>query len=103
MKLIEELCDNINEEIDDAIKYTKLAISIKEEYPTVADAISKIAEEEMKHMSILHTGVVTIIEDYRKKNGEPPEAMMMLYNIMHRKQIEHAAEAKAYQTIYKEQ
>ena len=102
MKIIQELCDNIDEEIDDAIKYAKMALEYENDYPALAEAVSKIAEEEMKHMSILHTQAIAIIEAYKKKNGEPPEAMRMLYDIMHRKQIEHAAEARAYMSMYKE-
>ena len=101
MKMIQQLCDYIDEEINDAIKYAKYAIEIKEDYPIIADTISKISEEEMKHMAMLHSCVTAVIEDYRKKNGEPPETMKILYDILHRKQIDHAAEAKAYQSMYK--
>ena len=101
MKVIQDLCDYIDEEINDAIKYAKFAISLKDEYPVIADAISKISDEEMKHMSMLHSCVMSVIEDYRKKNGEPPAHMQMLYDILHKKQIQHAAEAKAYQSMYK--
>lgn len=94
MKLIQELSDYIDDEISDAIKYVKLAMEIREEYPTIADNIYKISEDEMRHMSILHSQVVSVIEDYRRKNGEPPEAMKILYDIMHNKHIQHAAEAQ---------
>ena len=102
MKIIQELCDNIDEEINDSIKYSKMALEYKDDYPALADAVNKIAEEELKHMGILHAQVVAIIDAYRKKNGDPPEAMRILYDIMHRKQIEHTAEAKAYLSMYKE-
>ena len=102
MKIIQQLSDYIDEEIGDAIKYAKYAIETKDDYPIIADAIYKLSEEEMKHMTILHGLVTNIIDDYRKRNGEPPENMKMLYDILHRKQIEHAAEAKAYQSMYKD-
>ena len=103
MKLIQELSENIDEEISDAIKYAKMALEYEEDYPALAEAVYKLSEEEMKHMNILHGQVTAIIDAYRKKNGEPPEAMKMLYDIMHRRQITHAAEAKAYQSMYKQQ
>lgn len=104
MVIIEKLCDFINEEINDAIKYAEFSIENKEEYPVITDAIMKISEEEMKHMSMLHSCVMSVIEDYRKKNnGEVPEPMQIIYDIIHRKQIAHAAEAKAYQSMYKGQ
>ena len=51
---------------------------------------------------MLHQQVVTLIEDYRKKNGDPPEAMRMLYDIMHKKHIEQAAAVKGMIALYKE-
>jgi len=102
MKTIQQLLDYIEEEINDAIKYAKMALEYQDEYPVLAEALYKISDEEIKHMTILHGQVASIIAEYRKKNGEPPEAMKMLYEIMHRKHIEHAAEAKAYQSMYKD-
>ena len=102
MEIIQELSDYIEEEINDAIKYAKMAIARRDEYPLLAEAVYKISDEEIKHMGILHGQVAAIIADYRKKNGEPPEPMQVLYNVLHRKHIEHAAEAKAYQSLFKD-
>lgn len=102
MKIIQLLSDYIEDEIDDATKYAKLALECKDEYPALATAVYKISDEEIKHMMTLHEMVVSIINDFRKKNGEPPESMLMLYDILHGKQIEHMAKAKAYQSMYKE-
>ena len=102
MKIIQVLSDYIDDEIDDAIKYAKMALEYRDDYPALAEAVYKISDEEMKHMAILHSQVTAMIDMYRKKNGDPPESMKMLYEIMHRKQIERAAEAKAYQSMYKE-
>ena len=101
MELIQRLSDSIEDEIKDAIKYVKIAMECRDEYPAMAEAIYKISEEEMKHMAILHTQVINLIDEYRKQNGDPPEAMIILYDIMHKKHIQHAAEAKAYQSMYK--
>jgi Mn-containing catalase len=102
MEIIQWLCDKIDDEIDDSIDYSTKAIECRDDYPALADAIIKIAEEEMKHMGILHAQVTAIIDAYRKANGEPPEAMQMLYKITHKKHIAHAAEARAYMSMYKE-
>lgn len=101
MKVIEKLSEYIDEEIGDSMKYIKCALAYKDENPTLADLFARLSEEEMKHMMLLHNQVVTIIEDYKRKNGEPPEAMKTVYDILHRRHIDKAAEAKAAIALYK--
>lgn len=101
MKLIEKLSCMIDEEIEDAMKYAKCALAYKDENPTLAETFIRLSEEEMKHMMLLHNQVVTIIEDYKRKNGEPPEAMKTVYDILHKRHIDKAAEAKAAISLYK--
>ena len=101
MKIIEKLSEYIDEEINDAMKYAKCANMYKDENPTLADMFIRLSEEEIKHMMILHNQVVAIIEDYKRKNGEPPEAMKAVYEILHKRHIDKAAEAKAAIALYK--
>lgn len=101
MKIIEWLSDKIADEISDARCYIKKALMLKTDYPRLADVLSRISEEEMKHMALLHNEVVDIIEEYRKEKGEPPEPMMAVYEYLHKKQIDGGAEVKAMQTMYK--
>ena len=101
MVIIEKLSDMIDEEISDAEKYIRCAIEHKTDRPTLAEVFYKLSEEEMKHMAMLHEQVVALIEDYKKKNGEPPEAMMTVYKILHRRHINHATEVRALQATYK--
>lgn len=101
MKIIEKLSEMIDEEISDAMKYAKCALNYKDENPALADMFIRLSEEEMKHMMTLHNQVVIIIEDYKRKNGEPPETMKAVYDILHRRHIDRAAEAKAAISMYK--
>ena len=102
MKIIEKLSEKISEEIHDAKSYAKMALENREEYPDLAQTLYDLSMEEMGHMSRLHTAVAGIIEQYRKKKGEPPAAMLAVYDYLHKQQIEKAAEAKAMQSLYKE-
>lgn len=102
MKIIEKLSDKIANEIECAEEYAKCALTYKDERPQLAETFYRIANEKLNHMGLLHGQVVTIIDEYRKKNGEPPEAMKMLYDILHRKHIEHAAAVKGMLALYKE-
>ena len=102
MKLIEKLSDKISEEIHDAKCYVKMAMEYRDEYPDMARTLYGISLEEMDHMNRLHNVVVDIIEKYRKTNGEPPAAMMAVYEYLHKKQIDNAAEVKTLQAMYKE-
>lgn len=103
MKIIEELSDKIEKEIDSAEEYIKCALKHKEDRPQLAETYNRIANEKMAHMNLLHTQVAAIIDAYRKEKGEPPEGMKMLYDILHRKHIEHAAAVKGMIALYKEQ
>lgn len=101
MKIIEDLSNMIEEEIEDAGKYARCALKHKSDMPALAEVFYKLSNEEMGHMTALHGQVVAIIEDYRKKNGDPPADMQRLYEILHRKHIENAATVKGMLSLYK--
>ena len=102
MKLIEKLNDKIAEEINDAKCYAKMALEYKDSNRTLADTLYTISTEEMRHMNLLHSEVVRTIEEYRRSNGEPPPEMLAIYEYLHGKHIEAAAEVKALHALYKE-
>lgn len=105
MKIIEKLSTMIEEEIHDAEKYIRCALMYKDDKDMrdVAEMFYRLSTEEMNHMNMLHTQVVTLIENYRKTNGEPPKEMLMLYDILHQKHIDDAATVKAMINMYKGQ
>ena len=101
MKLIQKLEEMIEDEIHDVKNYAKMAVELKKEYPTLAQALYAISTQEDGHQAMIHGEVVKIIEAYRKTNGEPPAAMMAVYNYLHKRSIDKLAEARRYQEIYK--
>lgn len=102
MKLIAKLVDRIEDEIGDVKFYAKFAAEVKETHPGLSHVLYTISTQEESHQAALHEQVVKIIEQYRKEHGEPPAAMMAVYEHEHRKAIEKMAEARRYQEIYKE-
>ena len=101
MKLIRDLEELIEDEVCDIKKYAKMAAELKEEHPQLAQVLYTISTQEDGHQQMLHTEVVRIIENYRKKHGEPPAAMMAVYEYVHKKHIDKLAEARRYQELYR--
>jgi hypothetical protein len=101
MKLIEKLDNLIEDEIFDVKKYAKMAAELKAEYPALAQVLYNISIQEDGHQSSIHGEVVKIIEEYRRKNGEPPAAMKAVYEYVHHKHIDQLADARRYQDLYK--
>ena len=102
MTIIKKLTEMISEEIRDAGKYVDCALNHRMDNPTLADTFFKLSQEEMNHMNMLHDQVTRIIETYRKEHGEPPKEMMAVYNYLHEKNIDEAAQVKAKQMLYRD-
>lgn len=103
MKLIKTLEDLIEDEISDIKKYAKLAAEYKDEHPSLAQVFYNLSLQEDNHQAELHNEVVKIIEMHRRTHGEPPAAMITVYEYVHKKHIDELAHAKMYQDIYKKQ
>jgi hypothetical protein len=101
MKLIKELEELIEEEINDVRKYAKMAAALKDENPSLAQVLYTISTQEDSHQASIHSEVVKIINEYKRTKGEPPAAMMAVYDFMHKRHIENIADARRYQDLYK--
>ena len=102
MKIIEKIVDRIDEEIHDCKEYAKLAAEVKDMHPALSHVLFTISTQEDVHHAMLHEQVVKLIDQYRREHGDPPAAMMAVYEHHHRKSMEKLAEARRYQDIYKE-
>lgn len=103
MKIIKELSEMIEEELDGAEEYARQAVSMKETHPSLAKTFYDISNDEMRHINLLHDEVKKIIETHRKEKGDPPAVMMAVYEYLHNRHIEKANRIKMYQAQFKEQ
>lgn len=95
MKKIADIVSDIREELEGAEHYAKEASRHKEDDRALSDAYASMASQELGHVDALHSQAVRIIQDYRAKNGEPPEAMLMVWNWEHDAMVSHTAKVKA--------
>lgn len=102
MKLIKKLEEMIDDEISDIEKYAKMAAAVKDENPSLAQVLYSISAQEDSHQALLHSEVVKIIENHRRLHGEPPAAMMAVYEYLHEQHIKKLTEARQYQNVYKD-
>lgn len=101
MKLIKKLEELIEDEIHDVKHYAEMAAEVKAEHPGLAQVLYTISTQEDSHQAALHSEVVKLIEEHRRTKGEPPAAMLAVYDFLHKRHIENLAEARHYQDIYK--
>jgi AraC-like DNA-binding protein len=101
MKIIKELTEMIEDELEGALSYAKWAVDLKESEPAIASTFYEIAGQEMHHVNLLHDRVSETIRKHRDRDGEPPAPMMAVYEYLHSKHIDKAAEVKRYLEMYK--
>ena len=68
--------------------------------PSLASTFYDIANQEMHRVNSLHDQVASIIRKHREKEGEPPAPMMAVYEYLHSRHIDKAAEVRRYLEMY---
>jgi hypothetical protein len=101
MKIIKDISEMIEEELDGAETYARKAVELRESHPTIARAFDEISLQEMNHVNTLHGEVARLIEQHRKEHGEPPAAMLAVYEFMHERHIAKANVVRVYQNQYR--
>lgn len=102
MKIIKHLVEDINEELEGAEHYAKLATQHKDDERELADVYAKLAGVELEHVNALHGQAVRIIKAWEAKSGEqPPAAMKVVFDWEHGKMVDNAARVKSMLDMYK--
>ena len=101
MKVIQEIEDHIHDEMKRSKQYIKCALMYKDENPRLGEMYYQLSQDAMIEVDKLHKMVVSIIEEYRAANGEPPAEMLAVYNYLHEKEIDKSKTIKNLQSMYK--
>ena len=101
MIIIQNISHDIKEKIHDSDKDIRKAIELKYEYPDLADDYYNFSIDRMDEAMTLHSEVVKIIDDYKKKKGESNETMKNLWDFQHKVIIEKSEDVKILQEHYK--
>ena len=95
MKIINELIERIEDELDGAEEYAEDALMLRVEHPEIAQLYHDIALQELRHIELLHGEAVKMIELHRRTKGDPPAAMLAVYDYVHEKMIHRETEIRS--------
>lgn len=101
MKEIKLLVEHIEEELEDACTYAKLALEYKDTNQEMAQLFWNLSNEEMGHQQLLHGQVTQLIAEHRRTHGEPPAAMMAVYEFMHKRFMEKTEKVLNLQNMFR--
>lgn len=72
MRTIAQIVKDIKGELHGAKHYAELANKYKDEDDSLSEMYASTSNQELGHVNTMHAQVVRIINDYRRKHGEPP-------------------------------
>lgn len=98
MRVIKELADWMNEEIGSAKDYAEKYLALKAKGNQWATKFKTMAEDELKHASVIHDYTVEEINQL-KTIYTPPVEMLDKWEADHKKYVEKAAWVKQMLTM----
>lgn len=101
MKIIKNLVEDIEEELEGAEHYAKLATQYKEEDRTLADVYAKFADVELEHVDALHGQAVRMIKAQKSTGASAPASMQAVWDWEHEKMVDNVARIKTMLSMYK--
>lgn len=101
MKIIKHLVEDIEEELEGAEHYAKLATQYKDEDRELADTYAKLANVELEHVDALHGQAVRMIKAQKASGVETPAPMQAVWDWEHGKMVDTTARIKTMLTMYR--
>lgn len=102
MRVMEELSNFIDEELDDAEKYINEAHKYRSSDMALAEVFYELSMEEINHAMRLHVQGMRLVENYKAKGETVPVAMQSVYDYLHAKQVAKTNEIKMLQSQFKD-
>ena len=100
MEIIKKVSTLIREELDDAEKFARLALSYKDQDPDAARVFVDLAKAEMEHQDRLHNLVTKEIAKAVDVGKRATPEMQWVYNYLHDEQISRAEKVLELQRMY---
>lgn len=94
MLKIKELIEKMDDTLEEAEFYAVHSKIEKELFPQISEVYYKLSVEHLNHYMLLHSAVVSVINEYKKTKEEVPHTMNIIWNYEHEKLIEHYNEIK---------
>lgn len=95
------LLEHIDEELNDACTYARLALEYRDTELEMASLFYKLSGEEMTHADALHKRVIAVIDRYRQPGGDQPEGMKAIYEFVRKREIKKAEEIANLQNMFR--
>lgn len=95
MKIICEICEFIEDELEGVERYASAAAHYKAEYKDLADLLFGMANTEATHLKNLHAWLAKNVERIKRESGEKvPQGMLDVWDWEHKKLIKRFNEAE---------
>lgn len=94
MRSIAEIVSHIKEEVRDAEQYALDATKYKDSDMETAEVYASLADQELKHIDMLHNRATAMIRKARDGGVEVPAAMQAVWDFEHEAMVEDVTRVK---------
>lgn len=101
MKILGDLIQKSKDTMEEIEWYAEKAHHLRHEHKSVADCYIKIAEMHIDIYGMLHSKMVSLIEEEKKKGVEVPKEMQVIWDYEHKNLVKEFSEAKFLVEEYK--
>ena len=88
----------MDEEVDGALEYAKMAFSYKDSMPALSKAFDQMASDEMRHANMIEAEINKVVEGEKKNPASTEVGMTAIFDFMHERYTEKLARARVYQS-----